>query len=168
MRFVRVLLMLASLSCFVTAANAQTKSFVRAAVIPADLAQVGGFGNVVAGVDFDNDGKLEIYAVNNNWNDRPTELQPVIFKYEYDGSAWKKVWSTTLNIPLQNTWPPLIWGDLDKDGKKEIIWGPVNNTSTANPNPARIIVFEAKGDGSDVMGLILAAAFINRMPNGRS
>jgi len=155
MRFVRVLLMLASLSYFVTAANAQTKSFVRAAVIPADLAQVGGFGNVVAGVDFDNDGKLEIYAVNNNWLDRTaTELIPAIFKYEFDGTTWRKVWSTQLNIPLQNTWPALAWGDLDKDGKKEIIWGPVNNTNaTTNPNPARIVVFETKGDGSDIMGV---------------
>ncbi|MDZ7291497.1 MAG: T9SS type A sorting domain-containing protein [candidate division KSB1 bacterium] len=155
MRNVRVLLMLVSLLCFVAAAEAQTQSFSRAAVIPAPADQVGGFGNVVAGVDFDNDGKLEIYAVNNNWADRTTvELTPAIFKYEFDGSAWQMVWSTALNIPLQNTWPPLAWGDLDKDGKKEIIWGPVNFTdATTNPNPARIVVFETKGDGSDVMGV---------------
>jgi len=155
MRFVRVLLMLASLSYFVAAANAQTQTFVRTAQIPADSLDVGGWGNIVAGVDFDNDGKKEIYAVNNDWHDvAGKDLIPRIYKYEQDGTAWKRVWSTALNIPLQNTWPALTWGDLDKDGKKEIIWGPVNNiNATTNPNPARICVFESKGDGSDIMGV---------------
>jgi len=155
MRFGRVLLLLAGLSYFVVTANAQTQTFVRAAQIPADSLDVGGWGNVVAGVDFDNDGKKEIYAVNNDWHDvAGKDLVPRIYKYEQDGTTWKRVWSTALNFSLQNTWPALTWGDLDKDGKKEIIWGPVNNTNaTTNPNPARLVVFETKGDGSDIMGV---------------
>ncbi|HPN39871.1 MAG TPA: hypothetical protein PL041_15845, partial [Melioribacteraceae bacterium] len=54
----------------------------------------------------------------------------------------------------QNTWPALTYGDWDNDGKMEIIWGPVNNYSgTVNLNPARIVVYEEKGDGSDIMGV---------------
>lgn len=154
MRFVRVLLLFVCLCCWVAPVQAQ-KQFVRVAEIPADTLDPGGFGNIVAGVDFDKDGKKEIYAVNNDWYDLAgKDLTPRIYKYEQDGSSWKVVWSTALDIPLQNTWPALTWGDLDKDGKSEIYFGPVNNlNATTNPNPARIVVFETKGDGSDVMGI---------------
>jgi hypothetical protein len=70
-------------------------------------------------------------------------------------------------IPLQNTWPALTWGDLDNDGRKEIIWGPVNNLdSLTNPNPARIIVFESRGDGSDNMGV--PNGFGGWLPNAKT
>jgi hypothetical protein len=29
-------------------------------------------------------------------------------------------------IPLQNTWPAIAYGDVDKDGKMEIWWAPIN------------------------------------------
>ncbi|MFH0735872.1 MAG: FG-GAP-like repeat-containing protein [bacterium] len=129
--------------------------FVRSAVIQPPVAETGGFGNVVTGVDFDGDGKLEIYAVNNNINDTPSEVIPRIYKYEFNGTSWDSVWSTILvGVEKQNTWPALTYGDWDNDGKKEIIWGPVNFTvSGTNENPSRIVVFESKGDGSDVMGV---------------
>lgn len=119
-------------------------------------ATVGGFGNVVAGVDLDKDGKPEIFAVSNNVIDRPEEMAPIIIKYELNGATWDSVWSADLgfDIPLQNTWPALTYGDLDNDGRGEIIWGPVNNLdATVNPNPKRIIVFEYANDGTENMGV---------------
>lgn len=127
--------------------------FVRSATIEVPEIEVGGFGEIVSGVDLDGDGKLEIYAVNDNWNDTPLELVPRIYKYEWNGAYWEIVWSAVLDIPLQNTWPALAVGDLDEDGKMEVIWGPVNNISTENPNPSRIVVFEVAGDSSDVLGV---------------
>lgn len=135
-------------------ALAQTDIYAKKAVITPPFPENSGFGEMVAGVDFDGDGKVEIYAVNSNWNDDGAELIPRIYKFEWTGTAWDTVWRATMNIPLQNTWPALTSGDWDKDGKKEIIWGPVNFLdATTNPNPARIIVFESKGDGSDIMGV---------------
>ncbi len=131
------------------------QTFTRIGTVPLPPPQNASFGNFISGVDFDGDGRPEIYAVNNNWGDSGPELIPTIFKFEYDPytQTWPQVWTTKLNIPLQNTWPALTWGDWDKDGKKEIIWGPVNNFTTGNENPARVVVFETAGDGSDVMGV---------------
>jgi len=130
--------------------------FQRVAEIPLP-ANESSFGNMVSGVDFDGDGQKEIYAVNNNWDDNPLtgELIPKIYKYEYNNQteSFDLVWSAVADIPLQNTWPALTTGDLDMDGKMEIIWGPVNNTGAGNANPPRIMVYETAGDGSDVMGV---------------
>ncbi|GJQ64090.1 MAG: hypothetical protein SCALA702_31430 [Melioribacteraceae bacterium] len=115
------------------------------------------FGNMISGVDLDGDGQKEIYAVNNNWNDGlpPGELIPKIYKYEFNNvtDEIELVWSAIADIPLQNTWPALTVGDLDQDGKMEVIWGPVNFTGSSNPNPSRIMVWEVAGDGSDVLGV---------------
>ncbi len=144
----------------ITTTHAQVETFVRQATISVPAIEPTGFGNVVSGVDLDGDGKPEIYAVNNNWNDNGAELIPRIYKFEFDGTKWDTVWRATLNIPLQNTWPALTTGDLDKDGKKEVIWGPVNFTdASTNPNPARVVVFEVKGDGSDILGVPDGANF---------
>ncbi|MCF6269540.1 MAG: FG-GAP-like repeat-containing protein [Melioribacteraceae bacterium] len=117
----------------------------------------GGFGNAVAGMDYDGDGLIEMYAVNNNWVDGAGgELIPTLFKYEYVAGAWIKKWETIVNyIPAQNTWPILLAGDWDNDGKGEIIWTPINNLdATTNPNPDRILVYEFPGDStSDAMGI---------------
>ncbi len=116
----------------------------------------GAFGNFVAGVDFDQDGKPEIYACNTNIIDRDGELIPKIYKFEWNENTatWDSVWGAVLDVPLQNTWPALTWGDLDKDGKPEIIWGPANNLdATLNPNPPRVVVYEVVGDGSDNLGV---------------
>lgn len=139
--------------------------FIRKAVIDFPGSEPGGTGNIVSGLDLDKDGKVEFYAVNDNWGDTPDELIPRIYKYENNGGTWELVWMTTLNIPKQNTWPALTYGDLDKDGKGEIIWGVVNNTDDANPNPARIVVFETPGDGSDVMGIADGSG--NYLPNAK-
>ena len=40
-----------------------------------------GFGNFVSGVDLDGDGLMEVYAVNNNWNDTGEELIPRMYKF---------------------------------------------------------------------------------------
>ena len=98
--------------------------FTRVAELPLPALENAGFGNMVAGVDFDGDGYTEIYLVNNNWADFGQELIPTIYAYEFDGSAFSLVWQATLapGIVLQNTWPALTSGDLDKDGRPEIIW----------------------------------------------
>jgi len=133
---------------------AQVERFVRQTTIAPPTIETAGFGNIVSGVDLDNDGKVEIYAVNSNYTDAgPGELIPRIYKFEFDGTKWDTVWRATLNIPKQNTYPALTVGDLDKDGKKEVIWGPVNFLETGNLNPPRVVVFEVKGDGSDILGV---------------
>gem|GEM_PF-1700174 len=147
-----VLMMLALL--FTVRVSAQD-TYVRQAVIPVPDTTEGfgsGFGNIVAGVDFDGDGQVEIYAVNDEWNDTPGEEVPTIYKYEFDGTNWTVVWSAKLDFSGQNTWPALEKADLDNDGKPEIVWGPVNALSDANPNPPRFVVFEYSGSG-DAMGV---------------
>ncbi|MBI2417216.1 MAG: FG-GAP repeat protein [Ignavibacteriales bacterium] len=93
------------------------------------------------------------HVVNNNIADVGNELIPRIYKYEWNGTKWDSVWSATMDMPAQNTWPALTTGDLDNDGKPEVIWGPVNNFNGGQLNPSRIIVFEVKGDGSDILGV---------------
>ncbi len=139
--------------------------FARQTTIPVPAIESSGFGEFVTGVDFDADGKPDMYAVNSNWNDNGSELIPRIYKFEFNGTKWDSVWSATLDVPLQNTWPALTYGDLDNDGKMEIIWEPVNNLdATTNPTPNRIFVFESKGDGSDMMGIASGA---NYLPNAK-
>lgn len=134
---------------------------------PSQLEQ--GFGNIIAGVDFDNDGLPEIYACNSNFIDRPYELVPRLYKFEWNPvlSQWDSVWGYVSDIPKQNTWPALAWGDVDKDGRKEIFWGPVNFLDAQlNPNPARILVFEYPGDGSNNMGV--SDGFGGFLPNAKT
>ncbi len=113
----------------------------------------GGFGDIIAGVDFDGDGKPEIYACNSNFIDREGELVPRLYKFEWNESTatWDSVWGATAPYSLQNTWPAITWGDMDKDGKPEIYWAPVNYSPY--PDQARILVYESVGDGSDNMGV---------------
>ena len=144
------------------------QAFIRVGDIPLPAPENGSFGNLIAGMDLDGDGLPEIYAVNNNWNDTGAELIPRIYKFEWDGGSWPLVWMATMDIPLQNTWPALTYGDLDKDGRMEVIWGPVNFlNATTNPTPARIVVFETKGDGSDVMGVPDPVNAGNFLPNAK-
>ena len=137
---------------FTTLISAQT--FTRTAEIKDPSALERGFGAIVAGVDFDGDGLPEIYACNTNMVDGAYEVIPRLYKFEWNPvtAKWDSVWGTVAPVPLQNTWPALAWGDLDKDGRPELYWGPVNNIST-DPNPARILVYEYPGDGSDHMGV---------------
>ncbi|MEW6654580.1 MAG: VCBS repeat-containing protein, partial [Bacteroidota bacterium] len=121
--------------------------------------ELGGFGNIIAGVDFDKDGRPEIYAVNTNAVDRPEEIIPRIYKFELNPvtGKWDEVWSATAPINTQNTWPALTWGDLDKDGRPEIYWGVVNAIDPivggTYKDVARILVYEYPGDKSDNMGV---------------
>ncbi|MDQ7817241.1 MAG: T9SS type A sorting domain-containing protein [Melioribacteraceae bacterium] len=140
---------------FVTQISAQL--FTRTAEIKEASGLEGGFGGVIAGVDFDKDGKPEIYACNTNMIDRDYELIPRLYKFEWNGTKWDSVWSATAPIATQNTWPALTWGDLDKDGRPEIYWGVVNATVPISggtyQDVPRILVYEYPGDGSDNMGV---------------
>lgn len=144
--------------------NAQTKGkFVRSDTISVrPVFEKADFSNFVAGVDLDKDGKPEIYAVNGNMDDFTDEMVPTLVKFELQDKKWNKVWSTSLDMTAQNSWPAICVGDLDKDGRQEIIWGPTNYLSDANPNPVRIAVFESRGDGSDALGV---DNFGNSLPN---
>lgn len=134
--------------------------------VPETELNTGGTGAMVAGVDLDNDGLTEIYLVNDNWNDTPSELIPRIYKLERNqGGVWEVVWKAVAPVKLQNTWPPLVVGDLDKDGKKELIWGVVNFITDSTMNPYRILVYEVKGDGSDVLGI---SSGDNYLPNAKT
>ena len=115
----------------------------------------GGFGGVVTGMDYDADGLMDMYAVNDNWGDGSNgELIPTLYKYELVSGAWVLRWSSRIpGMDFQNTWPVLLAGDWDKDGKGEVIWCPVNNFGTGNEDPDRIVVYETPGVGSDVMGV---------------
>ena len=127
------------------------------------------FGNIIAGVDFDQDGLPEIYAVNANIIDRDYELIARIYKFEWNPvtATWDSVWGATADIPQQNTYPALTWGDIDKDGKPEIYWGPSNFIDAGiNPNPYRVFVYEYPGDGSDNMGVY--DGFGGYLPNAKT
>jgi len=131
----------------------QQEIFRRSAVIPPPYNENGGYGNAVVGYDVTGSGAGQIYAVNDDWTDSGNELIPKIYEFKYDGTKWDSVWSAVLDVPRQNTWPALAVADLDGDGKKEVIWGPVNNLGDDNPNPPRIVVYEAQGGGSDNLGV---------------
>lgn len=150
---------------FFLATSNYAQDFVRSEEIPIPETDLnnGGTGNMIAGVDLDNDGKLEIYVVNDNWNDTPTEVIPRIYKLERDGGEWQVVWQAIPPIPKQNTWPPLVLADLDNDGKAELVWGVINNFTDTSVNPARVLVYEVKGDGSDELGVSDGAG--NFLPN---
>jgi photosystem II stability/assembly factor-like uncharacterized protein len=163
-----MLLMFVVAMFFVAGSGLAQGHFVRAGeiAVPETDLNVGGTGNMISGVDLDKDGKIEIYLVNDNWNDTPNELIPRIYKLEKEGSEWVVVWKAVAPVEKQNTWPTLNYGDLDKDGKMEIYWGIVNNTSgTTDLNPARYLVYEVKGDGSDVMGVPDGSG--NYLPNAQ-
>ena len=133
--------------------NAQAQLFTRTAEIKEPSNKERGFGGIIAGVDFDKDGKPEIYACNTNMVDGAYELIPRIYKFEWNKTTakWDSVWSATAPLTEQNTWPAFAWGDLDKDGRPEIYWAPVN--FSPYPDVARILVYEYPGDGSDNMGV---------------
>jgi hypothetical protein len=170
-KFVTLLLTLLFAFALVYAQDEAPK-FVRGGEIPMPDYQVNGesgIGNMITGVDFDDDGRTDLFLVSHNWNDNPNEMTPRLYKYEFNGDAWEVVWACSLEtIPLQNTWPALTYGDLDQDGKDEVIWGPVNYTdATTNPNPSRIVVFEEQeATGSDVMGV--SDGMGNYLPNAQT
>jgi hypothetical protein len=140
--------------------NIYAQAFHRVGSIPVLPNEEAGWGNAIVGVDFDGDGKKEIYAVNNNWADGPNELIPKIVKYEFNGTGWDSVWSAKLDtygVVKQNTWPALTYGDWDNDGRMEVIWSPANflDSTVNNKNPKRIVVYEAI-PGSEAMGVLVS------------
>ncbi len=130
--------------------SAQGQSFVRSATIQPPPSFGSGFGSTVSGVDLDGDGKVEIYSINGMSDFFTGDEYPQIVKYERNGTQWDSVWAAKLPNERQNSWGALAVGDLDGDGKEEIVWGFVNSFST-NTTPPRIVVFENQGD--DVLGI---------------
>lgn len=129
------------------------QSFVRSAEIETPPADTNlGIGNVLTGLDLDNDGKQDMYFVNNMLDQDIDPYTPRIYKYEYNGSTWDSVWSAKMSNIEQNTWPTLNHADLDGDGKGELVWGIPNNLGV-DANPPRFVVFETAGDGSDELGV---------------
>ena len=154
MKNVLTILVMVFTAILLTATLSAQERFDRSGIIPADSLDIGGFGNIVAGVDIDGDGLTEIYAVNSDWFDvAGKDWIPRIHKYEKNADGWwEEKWSAELGLTAQNTWPALAYADLDGDGKGEIVWGPVNNSS-AGTNPVRIAVFELLVAGNDAMGV---------------
>ncbi len=133
--------------------TAQIDQFVRIDSILVPEIEGCGFGEIIAGVDFDGDNLVEIYAVNNMNDSGTDELIPRIYKYEFNGTEWQLVWDEySRDIVQQNSWSATAYGDIDKDGKKEIFWAPANYFDVGNENPPRIMVWEA--NGNDRMGKI--------------
>ena len=164
MKLIKITVILAVMTLFTGSLIAQQAIFERAGEIPVPAIENAGFGNVIAGVDLDGDGAQEVFAVNNMYDLGGNELTPRIYKFEWNGTSWDSVWSAEAPLTAQNTWPALTWGDWDKDGKYEVIWGPVNNFA-AGDNPYRVLVYESKGDGSDIMGVDDGSG--NYMPNAK-
>ncbi|MCB0281695.1 MAG: T9SS type A sorting domain-containing protein [Calditrichaeota bacterium] len=127
----------------------------------------GGIGNMVTNVDLDNDGLVDLYVINHNWNDATSEMTARAYKLEDAGSGWEIVWQAEFDVWQQNTWPAIAVDDLDGDGKGELIFGPVNWVDAANnPNPPRVLVYESVGDGSDDMGV--SDGFGGWLPNTKN
>ncbi len=152
MKLIKIAVTLAVITIFTSSIIAQQAIFQKAGEIPVPAIENAGFGNVLAGVDLDGDGNPEVYAVNNMYDLGGAESTPRIYKFEWNGTSWDSVWSAEAPLTAQNTWPAFTYGDWDNDGKWELIWGPVNNFA-AGDNPYRVLVYESKGDGSDVMGI---------------
>jgi hypothetical protein len=129
--------------------------FVRGDGIPAPESDINveGLGAILAGGDMDGDGQPDIF-VTTEMLDGAGDYIPRVYKLEPDGlGSWQVVWAATAPIDLMNTWGALTIGDIDQDGKEELIWGPANWATTNDPNPYRILVYEEAGDGSDVLGV---------------
>ncbi len=140
-------------------------AFIRSHEIPVPEIENTGMGEMIAGVDWDGDGRLEIYSVNNMLDQGGSEEIPKVYKFEFnpDAGTWDSVWMATItDIPQQNSWGGLTTGDLDNDGKPELIWTPANWLSATNTNPPRVLIFEARGDGSEGIGV---EVFGNARPN---
>ncbi|MHC1737400.1 MAG: FG-GAP-like repeat-containing protein [Ignavibacteriaceae bacterium] len=147
----------------------QGETFLRRNLLYPNEIEPGGWGNFVTNLDVDNDGRPDLFAVNGNIDllGSPNTRIPRLYKYEWNGNSWELVWSTELSSLRQGIYPAITSGDWDSDGKKEIIWGPTNNFDDGNiPNPSRVIVFESKGDGSDVMGISIPGTN-NYRPNAK-
>jgi len=131
----------------ITSLFAQEDMFTRMDSILVPEIDNCGFGELIAGVDFDDDQKVEIYVVNNMNDIGGNELIPRIYKYEFNGTEWELVWDEfSRDIVQQNSWAALTYGDWDGDNKKEILWAPANNFIENNLNPPRIMIWEANGD----------------------
>lgn len=107
--------------------------------LPFMAPQVGSEVAIVkAGFDTDNDGNKEFLIA---WTDMGENY---IIMYEAKGdNTFDTVWSWKYPIP-SNTFAGIAIGDLDGNGKPEIITT-LPSQVTVNPNPPRIWVFEWNG-----------------------
>ncbi len=151
MRYIRITILLVAISFISTLSFAQTTIYKRSAVIPPRPADPEGYGNIISG-DVTGSGAPQIYAVSGELNN--SGIIPRIYEFKWNGTKWDSVWGSVPGLTDQNTWCPLAIADLDGDGRKEIVWGPINAAlSASNPNPMRLIDYEADGSGGDALGV---------------
>jgi hypothetical protein len=108
--------------------------------LPFQDPQVGSeIGIVKAGFDTDKDGKGEFICGYTDYDSNYVML------YEAQGdNDYQLVWSYKIPISI-NTYEAIAIGDLDGNGKDEIIIGLPAVTDAERPNPDRLYVFEWNG-----------------------
>lgn len=148
---------------FLHTVNLHAQNFIRSDSLTIQKSDLGGWGNCVAGVDLDKDGKPEIYTINSNAVDDPESLTPRIYKWELEGNKYQMVWNAELTDIIQNTWPALCVGDVDNDGIQELLWAPANWVDTTYKNPDRIIVYKPI-EGTEALGVDFFGSYL---PNAK-
>ena len=106
---------------------------------------IGGY-SVFTGMDFDQDGKLEILMATDETlpprGDDPGFLEMFLFENDGDNS-YTNIWHWSYS-DSSNSFPPIAIGDIDEDGLQEIYFGVPTLPRKGDPND--LFVFEQNED----------------------